>query len=91
MGLAKLLVANRGEIAVRVMRTARELDLLTVALHSRDEADALHTRMADEVVVLDGEGPGAFLDAAALVGAAVRTGCDAVHPGYGLLAENADF
>ncbi|MGW6910718.1 carboxyl transferase domain-containing protein [Streptomyces sp. NPDC054940] len=91
MGLAKLLVANRGEIAVRVIRTARELDLLTVALRSRDEADALHTRMADEVVVLDGEGPGAFLDAAALVGAAVRTGCDAVHPGYGLLAENADF
>jgi acetyl/propionyl-CoA carboxylase alpha subunit len=91
MGLAKLLVANRGEIAVRVIRAARELDLLTVALRSRDEADALHTRMADEVVVLDGEGPGAFLDAAALVGAAVRTGCDAVHPGYGLLAENADF
>ncbi|MCL8011416.1 carboxyl transferase domain-containing protein [Streptomyces sp. AS02] len=91
MGLAKLLVANRGEIAVRVIRAARELDLLTVALRSRDEADAPHTRMADEVVVLDGEGPGAFLDAAALVGAAVRTGCDAVHPGYGLLAENADF
>lgn len=91
MGLAKLLVANRGEIAVRVIRAARELDLLTVALRSRDEADALHTRMADHVAALDGEGPGAFLDAAALVGAAVRTGCDAVHPGYGLLAENADF
>ncbi|MFI7407503.1 carboxyl transferase domain-containing protein [Streptomyces sp. NPDC049627] len=91
MGLAKLLVANRGEIAVRVIRAARELDLLTVALCSRDETDALHARMADEVAVLDGEGPTAFLDAAALVGAAVRTGCDAVHPGYGLLAENADF
>ncbi|MFE5923034.1 carboxyl transferase domain-containing protein [Streptomyces sp. NPDC056468] len=91
MGMAKLLVANRGEIAVRVIRAARELDLLTVALRSRDEADALHTRMADEVVVLDGDGPGAFLDAAALVGAAVRADCDAVHPGYGLLAENADF
>ncbi|MGA5895087.1 carboxyl transferase domain-containing protein [Streptomyces venetus] len=91
MGLAKLLVANRGEIAVRVIRAARELDLLTVALRSRDEADALHARMADEVLVLDGEGPGAFLDAAALVDAAARTGCDAVHPGYGLLAENADF
>ncbi|MFF7976242.1 carboxyl transferase domain-containing protein, partial [Streptomyces sp. NPDC007905] len=91
MGLAKLLVANRGEIAVRVIRAARELDLLTVALRSRDEADALHARMADETVVLDGEGPGAFLDAPALIGAAVRTGCDAVHPGYGLLAENAGF
>ncbi|MEV8596249.1 carboxyl transferase domain-containing protein [Streptomyces sp. NPDC052012] len=91
MGLAKLLVANRGEIAVRVIRAARELDLLTVALRSRDEPDALHARLADEVVVLDGEGPAAFLDAAAVVAAAVRAGCDAVHPGYGLLAEHAGF
>ncbi|MGP3923480.1 carboxyl transferase domain-containing protein [Streptomyces sp. 8N616] len=91
MGMAKLLVANRGEIAVRVIRAARELGLQAVALRSRDEADALHTRLADDVVELEGEGPAAFLDAAAVVAAAVRAGCDAVHPGYGLLAENADF
>ncbi|GAA2230616.1 hypothetical protein GCM10010104_25170 [Streptomyces indiaensis] len=74
-----------------MIRAARELDLPIVALHSRDEADALHARMADEIVVLDGEGSGAFPDAAAMVGAVVRTGCAAVHPGHGLLAENADF
>lgn len=78
-------------IAVRVIRAARELDLPIVALRSRDEADALHARMADEVVVLDGEGSGAFLGTAAMVGAVVRAGCAAVHPGHGLLAENADF
>ncbi|MEU1916548.1 biotin carboxylase N-terminal domain-containing protein [Streptomyces massasporeus] len=70
---------------------SRELDLPTVALRSRDEADALHARMADEVVVLNGEGSGAFLDAAAMAGAVVRAGCAAVHPGHGLLAENAGF
>ncbi|MEW2615363.1 biotin carboxylase N-terminal domain-containing protein [Streptomyces sp. NPDC047880] len=78
-------------IAVRVIREARELDLPIVALRSRDEGDALHVRMADEVVVLDGEGSGAFLDAAAMVETVVRAGCAAVHPGHGLLAENADF
>ncbi|MGP4002419.1 carboxyl transferase domain-containing protein [Streptomyces sp. 8N706] len=91
MGMAKLLVANRGEIAVRVIRAAHELGLEAVALRSRDESDALHVRLADEAVALDGEGPGAFLDGAAVAAAAVRAGCDAVHPGYGLLAENADF
>jgi acetyl/propionyl-CoA carboxylase alpha subunit len=89
--IRRLLIANRGEIAIRIARTAAELGIATVAVHSRDDADALHPRKADAAHALGADGPAAYLDAAALVAAARETGCDAVHPGYGFLSERADF
>ncbi|XRQ14912.1 carboxyl transferase domain-containing protein [Actinomadura welshii] len=86
-----LLVANRGEIALRILRAAAELGLRTVAVRTRDEDPAPHARRADEVRVLPGEGPAAYLDAGALVAAAAEAGAAAVHPGYGFLSENAAF
>ncbi len=91
MEIKRLLIANRGEIAIRVMRTAAELGIRTVAVHSADDAQSLHTRCADEVRALDGSGVAAYLDAAQLVAVAREAGCDAIHPGYGFLSENASF
>ncbi|MCX7643900.1 MAG: acetyl-CoA carboxylase biotin carboxylase subunit [Rhodobacteraceae bacterium] len=92
MMLRKLLVANRGEIAVRVIRAAQDLGIATVAVHSDADAEALHVQIADEAVNI---GPPAarksYLDQAAILKAAAETGADSVHPGYGFLAENADF
>ncbi|MEH3047069.1 acetyl-CoA carboxylase family protein [Sphingomonas adhaesiva] len=87
----RLLIANRGEIAIRIARTAATLGIATVAVHAADEADALHTAIADAVVALPGSGPAAYLDIAAMVAAARAAGCDAVHPGYGFLSESAAF
>ena len=87
----KLLVANRGEIAIRIMRAAAELHIPTVAVAPPDDAGALHTGKADEAVTLDGTGTAAYLDLEQLIAVARAAGCDAVHPGYGFLAENADF
>ena len=87
----KLLVANRGEIAIRIMRAAAELGVPTVAVAPADDAGSLHTGKADEAVTLDGTGAAAYLDIEQIVAAAVDTGCDALHPGYGFLAENADL
>ncbi|WP_428121176.1 carboxyl transferase domain-containing protein [Candidatus Poriferisodalis sp.] len=88
MGLKKLLVGNRGEIAVRVARAASELGISTVAIAGSDDTDSLHMRVADESVTLDGRGVVPYLDVDQVVGAAVAAGCDAIHPGYGFLAEN---
>ena len=87
----KVLIANRGEIAVRLVRALQDLGVGSVAVHARDDAQALHVRLADAAVALDATGPAAYLDIAALIGIARAQGCDAVHPGYGFLSERADF
>ena len=87
----KLLIANRGEVAVRIARTAAELGIPTVAVHAEDDAASLHNRVADEAVALHGTGPAAYLDGAQVLAVARSTGCDALHPGYGFLSEHAGF
>jgi len=87
----KILIANRGEIAVRLVRAFRDLDAASVAVYARDDAQALHVQLADTAIALDVTGPSAYLDIAALIAIARAQGCDAVHPGYGFLSERADF
>lgn len=88
----KILIANRGEIAVRVIRAARELDILTVAIYSEADKESLHTKLADEAVCI---GPPqatlSYLNIPAIISAADVTGAEAIHPGYGFLAENPQF
>lgn len=91
MPISKLLVANRGEIAIRVARAAADLGIGTVAVCAGDDADNLHTRIADSAVALPGNGAAAYLDIEAVIAAAKDAGCDAIHPGYGFLAERPDF
>ena len=90
--LKRVLVANRGEIAMRVIRAAEELGLDTVAVYSEADRDAAHVRLATEAVEI-GPPPASrsYLDADAIIGAALAAGCDAIHPGYGFLSENAVF
>ena len=87
-----ILIANRGEIACRVIKTARRMGIRTIAVYSEADANARHVRLADEAVLI---GPAAardsYLVAAKILDAAKRTGAQAIHPGYGFLSENADF
>lgn len=88
----KVLIANRGEIALRVIRSCRERGLRTVAVHSDIDADALHTRLADEAVCIGPADPSrSYLHIPAIIAAAEITGADAIHPGYGFLSENPEF
>ena len=87
----KVLIANRGEIAVRLVRALQDAGIASVAVHSRDDAQALHVQLADTAVALEATGPSAYLDIAALIAIAKAQACDAVHPGYGFLSERADF
>ena len=88
----KILIANRGEIALRVQRTCRELGIPTVAVHSTADSEAMHVRLADESVCI-GPPPAkdSYLNIPAILSAAQITGADALHPGYGFLSENANF
>jgi len=86
-----VLIANRGEVAVRIARAAAEIGLRSVAIHSIDDADSAHVHAADAAVALDGSGPAAYLDIDMVIAAARAEGCTLVHPGYGFLSENADF
>ena len=90
--IKKLLIANRGEIAVRIIRACRELGIESVAVFSEADQEALHVQLADEAYCI---GPTAskdsYLNFTNIISVANLTGCDAIHPGYGFLAENADF
>jgi acetyl/propionyl-CoA carboxylase alpha subunit/acetyl-CoA carboxylase carboxyltransferase component len=91
MPFRKLLIANRGEIAIRIARAAADAGLATVAIHPADDALSLHVRIADESREIRGRGARAYLDIEGVVEAAKAMGCDALHPGYGFLSENADL
>ncbi len=89
--MKKLLIANRGEIALRVMRAAQDLGIATLSIYAEDDAESLHVRKAEEAVGLDGKGARAYLDIQQIAALAAANGCDVVHPGYGFLSENAAF
>ena len=89
--ISKLLIANRGEIAIRVSRTASDMGIATVSAYAEDEESSLHTRHADEAICLNAVGVPAYLDIERVVHAATDTGCEAIHPGYGFLSESAAF
>ncbi len=91
MPFQRLLIANRGEIAIRIARAAADLGIATVAIYSEDDATSLHTRRTDDAAPLGGRGVAAYLDGGDILRVARERACDAVHPGYGFLSENAAF
>ena len=86
-----ILIANRGEIAIRIARAAAELGIKSVAIYSEDDVSSLHTKIADESFLLPGLGAAAYLNMEEVINAAKKSGCDAIHPGYGFLSEQASF
>lgn len=91
MAISRILVANRGEIAIRIARAAAELGIKSVAVYAEDDATSLHVRKTDTAVALSGTGVAAYLDIEQLIAIAVANQCDAIHPGYGFLSENPNF
>lgn len=91
MPLNRLLIANRGEIAIRIARAAAELGLPSVSVYSEDDHQCSHIRKADDAVALRGRGAAAYLDQEQIIDIAKRSNCDCIHPGYGFLSENAEF
>ena len=89
--LRKILIANRGEIAVRIIRACTEMGIRSVAIYSDADRFALHVKKADESYCIGSEAVASYLNIYALVDLAAATGCDAIHPGYGFLSENANF
>lgn len=89
--MKKILVANRGEIAIRIIRAAKDLEIQSVAVYSIDDSDSRHRILADQAVALNGSGPSAYIDISAIIAAAKSQHCDAIHPGYGFLSERSDF
>lgn len=91
MELCDVLIANRGEIAIRIVRAAQERGIATTAIFAQDDSTSLHVQKADRSIALAGRGAAAYLDIQQIVSVAIEAGCDAVHPGYGFLSENAEF
>ena len=91
MSIKNLLIANRGEIALRIHRTAREMGIHTVGIYPEDDKESLHVQMLDEAVILEGTGASAYLGIEQIIEVAQQSGCEAIHPGYGFLSENAEF
>src|SRR5215510_6146013 len=89
MKIASLLIANRGEISIRIARACAELGLRSVAVFSQDDAQSLHVRIADEARALSGVGASAYLDIAQIITTASAARCEAIHPGCGFLSESA--
>ena len=88
----KVLIANRGEVALRINRACHEMGIKTVAVHSTADKDAMHVRLADEAVCIGGaQSKDSYLNKTAIISAAIVTGANAIHPGYGFLSENVNL
>ena len=91
MAFTNILIANRGEIAIRIARAAADLGLGATAVFATDDAQSLHVKFADRAIALGASGARAYLDIEAMIAAARAAGCDAIHPGYGFLSESGAF